>query len=107
MIRRIALILSCVGIALAALALSAGTASAQTEPTIEEFTDSDGDVDFEGYTAALNAFLNAGSGGTGATGGLPATGSGSGELVALGAGLVLVGGTAVLWARDRRQRIAA
>ena len=104
MIRRIALILSCIALAFAALTLTAGTAGAQSEPDIADYTSEDGTVDFDGYVAALNAFLAASGGGTG-SGALPNTGSDSGDMVAVGAGLVLLGGTAVLWARDRRQRL--
>jgi LPXTG-motif cell wall-anchored protein len=103
LIRRIALILSCIALAFAALTLTAGVAGAQSEPDIADYTSEDGTVDFDGYVAALNAFLAA-SGGAGG-GALPATGSDNGDLVAIGAGMVLLGGSAVLWARDRRQRM--
>ena len=104
MVRRIALILSCIALAFAALTLTPGVAGAQSEPDIADYTSEDGTVDFEGYVAALNAFLAASGGGAGG-GALPATGSDNGDLVAIGAGMVLLGGTAVLWARDRRQRM--
>ena len=101
LIRRLALLLSCVALAFTALFALAPSASAGAdEPDIADFTDEEGNIDFEGYVAALNAS-------TGQAGGLPETGSDSGELIALGAGLVLVGGSAVIWARDRQQRRTA
>lgn len=106
MIRRISLVMACIGLSVAAVTFVAGTASAQTddppleEPSIEDFTDAEGNVDLDGYIAVLNAFLEAG-------GELALTGSDQGELVAWGAGAVLVGGTMVLWVRDRRRRSAS
>jgi hypothetical protein len=81
--------------------LGGGTASAQDECTVSDFT-VDGVFDQEGYLACLSA-----AGATpGANGVLPVTGQNPLQAVGLAAGLFLVGGSLAVSAHRRKSTVA-
>jgi LPXTG-motif cell wall-anchored protein len=102
----------------------AGVAFADHEVDINDFIDDQGNFDEEGYFAALADHgdegdegtadggvdaidTSAGSGSGSSSGSLPLTGSDTGMLVGVAAAALVLGGGAVLGARNARRRTAA
>lgn len=95
-------LLVCAAVPISVMGLTATAASAAPTCDSADFT-VDGDFDLDGYLACL-----AGSPASGGGGALPTTGSDVTRMLAIGAGLLAVGGGAVAAAkRDRKPSLEA